>query len=52
MTPKEFKESIRGYAKGMKNSSSNSFRSLASAEHPTPTKEQLLSLPANVDWRE
>jgi len=34
----------------MKNSSQ--FRFLGTAEHQTPTKEQMLALPENVDWRD
>jgi cathepsin L len=53
LTHNEFKQNIRGIAKGMKNSVGNSYlRSLSASEHQTPTKEEMAALPTNVDWRD
>ena len=52
LSHQEFVKSFKGYSKNMKPNKVQSFlRNLAVTEHATPTKEQMLSLPANVDWR-
>jgi len=49
----EFKDSIKGISKGMKNSHGKSlFRNLGVAEYETPTEEELAALPASIDWRD
>jgi len=45
----EYKQSIKGYSKGMKTSYAQ--RNLQVTEHETPTKEQMASIPETVDWR-
>jgi len=50
--PQEFKQSIQGYSKGMKQSKTMSFlRNLDSTEYTAPTQEEKAALPTNVDWR-
>jgi len=52
MTTSEFKDSIKGYSKGMKHSQGSSSRYLASSEHRTPTAEEMASIPSSFDWRD